>query len=144
MKIGLRAVSEGKAHTDALARLSDAPTERQRRRQQYKLANGGHERLAAAVDLSAADEQVAAREAWVAYSEQNPVSFEHGSVARCRIAVELVMSKLRSRTDGEPRGRPPRPVLAADRDLLKRVKADLHIRARHDPHGRSPGPGGGR
>jgi hypothetical protein len=71
VRIALRPVSGGEAHTDALARLSDAVAERQRRRQSYQDADGDPKRRAAAADLAAAEEQVAAREAWVAYIEQS-------------------------------------------------------------------------
>jgi hypothetical protein len=71
VRIALRPVSCGETHTDASARLTAALAERQRRRQQYQDADGDPARLAAAADLAAADEQVAAREAWVCYIEQS-------------------------------------------------------------------------
>ncbi len=69
--IPLRPVSGSQTHADAITRLSHALGERQRRRQHSQDVDSNSERMTAAVDLAAADEQVAAREAWVYYLEQS-------------------------------------------------------------------------
>jgi hypothetical protein len=58
------------AHQSALQRLDVARRERRRRRHAYEGAKGEPARKSAAAGLSAANEQLAAREAWVLWVER--------------------------------------------------------------------------
>jgi hypothetical protein len=58
------------AHTDAIERLDAARDDQERLRQADDAAQGTERELAADVDLSAANERVAASEAWLHYIER--------------------------------------------------------------------------
>ncbi|MFL5820465.1 MAG: hypothetical protein ACJ76S_07260 [Solirubrobacteraceae bacterium] len=60
----------GQAHADAIRRLDAARNDQDRRRQIEEDARGSAQKLCATVELSAADEQVAASEAWLSYIER--------------------------------------------------------------------------
>ena len=56
---------------EALERLDDARTERAARSERYEASRGSTNELSAAADLNAADEQFAAREAWLKWVERD-------------------------------------------------------------------------
>ena len=56
-------------HARAIERLDQAVDDRERSSEESKAAQGGPDDRTAAVALAAANEQVAAREAWVKYIE---------------------------------------------------------------------------
>ena len=58
------------AHESALQRLEAARHERDRKREAYEAAEDDPARSAAGGDLAAAQEQMAAREAWVSWVER--------------------------------------------------------------------------
>jgi hypothetical protein len=58
------------AHADAIQRLDAARGDQERLRQADEAAKGSKRELAADVDLSAANERVAASEAWLGYIER--------------------------------------------------------------------------
>ena len=69
MTLPRRPTSGGDVHTRAIERLDLAVDNRERSSEQSKAAQGGPDERTAAVALAAANEQVAAREAWVKYIE---------------------------------------------------------------------------
>jgi hypothetical protein len=64
-----RPVSGGDVHARAIERLRVAVDARERARAERDAAQGGPDERTAAVALAAANEQMAAREAWVEYIE---------------------------------------------------------------------------
>ena len=58
------------AHADAVERMDRARDERDRRSEQRDAASGSPGELAAAAELEAAEDQFAAREAWVKWVER--------------------------------------------------------------------------
>jgi hypothetical protein len=60
----------GEAHADAVERLDAARDDQHRMRQADDAAKGCERELVADVELSAANEQVAASEAWLHYIER--------------------------------------------------------------------------
>jgi hypothetical protein len=58
------------AHRDALQRLDAARDDQDRRRQDDDDAQGSDQGLSTGVELSAANERVAASEAWLSYIER--------------------------------------------------------------------------
>jgi hypothetical protein len=58
-------------HALALERLSTAQTERDRRADEYDAAAGSSGELAAFTELRAAEDQVAAREAWLLWMDRD-------------------------------------------------------------------------
>jgi hypothetical protein len=64
-----RPVSGGNVHARAIERLDLAVDDRERSSEESKAAQGGPHERTAAVALAAANEQMAAREAWVKYIE---------------------------------------------------------------------------
>jgi hypothetical protein len=62
----------GQAHVDAIDRLDAALDEQERRHDDSEAALGGPGEMVAATDLAAANEQVAARRAWLSYIEEGP------------------------------------------------------------------------
>jgi hypothetical protein len=62
-------VRGGEVHARAIARLDVAVADRERSREESDAAQGGPDERTAAVALAAANEQVAAREAWLKYVE---------------------------------------------------------------------------
>jgi hypothetical protein len=62
----------GQAHVDAIDRLDLALDEQERLSENDGLAKGGRDEVTAASDLAAANEQVAARRAWLSYIEEGP------------------------------------------------------------------------
>ena len=69
MTLPRRPVSGGAVHTRATERLELAVDNRERSSEQSKAAQRGPDERTAAVALAAANEQLAAREAWVKYIE---------------------------------------------------------------------------
>ena len=69
MTLPRRPVSGGGVHARAIERLDLAVDDRERSSEESKGAQGGPDERTAAVALAAANEQVAAREAWVKYIE---------------------------------------------------------------------------
>ena len=69
MTLPRRPTSGGDAHARAIERLDLAVDDRERSSQQSKAAQAGPDERTAAIALAAANEQVAAREAWVKYIE---------------------------------------------------------------------------
>jgi len=69
MTLPRRPVSGGDVHARAIERLDLAVDDRERSSEESKAAHGGPDERTAAVALAAANEQVAAREAWVKYIE---------------------------------------------------------------------------
>jgi hypothetical protein len=69
MTLTHRPITGSEAHTQATDRLGDALDEQARRNQRRDAAEGTSDELTAAVGVAAANEQVAAREAWVKYIE---------------------------------------------------------------------------
>ncbi len=69
MTLPHRPVRGGEVHARAIARLGLAVDDRQRSNEESDAAQGGPDERTAAVALAAANEQVAAREAWVKYIE---------------------------------------------------------------------------
>ena len=69
MTLPRRPVRGGDVHARAIERLEVAVDDRERSREESDAAQGGPDERAAAVALAAANEQVAAREAWVRYVE---------------------------------------------------------------------------
>jgi len=69
MTLQRRPVSGGDVHARAIERLDLAVDDRERSSKESKAAQGGPNEPTAAVALAAANEQVAAREAWVKYIE---------------------------------------------------------------------------
>ena len=69
MTLPRRPISGGDVHTRAIERLELAIDNRERSSEQSQAAQGGPDERTAAVALAAANEQVAAREAWVKYIE---------------------------------------------------------------------------
>jgi hypothetical protein len=70
MTLPRRPVSGGDVHARAIERLDLAVDDRERSSEESNAAHGGPDERTAAVVLAAANEQVAAREAWVKYIEQ--------------------------------------------------------------------------
>lgn len=62
---------ESETRVDAIGRLDGAREEQQRRAEQHDEARGSSNELAAQANLHAADEQFAAREAWVKWTERD-------------------------------------------------------------------------
>ena len=62
--------TDQQVHEDAVQRLDAARHERERLREADGEAEGTEEQLSAGVELSAANERVAAREAWLGYLER--------------------------------------------------------------------------
>jgi hypothetical protein len=69
MTLPRRPVSGGDVHARAIERLDLAVDDRERSSDESKAAQGGPDERTAAVALAAANERVAAREAWVNYIE---------------------------------------------------------------------------
>jgi hypothetical protein len=69
MTLPRRPVSGGDVHARAIERLDLAVDDRERSSEESKVALGGPDERTAAVALAAANEQMAAREAWVEYIE---------------------------------------------------------------------------
>ena len=69
MTLPRRPTRGGDAHARAIERLDLAVDDRKRSSQQSKAAQAGPDERTAAIALAAANEQVAAREAWVKYIE---------------------------------------------------------------------------
>lgn len=69
MTLPRRPTSGGGVHARAIERLDLAVADRERSSEESKAAQGGPDDRTAAVALAAANEQVAAREAWVKYIE---------------------------------------------------------------------------
>lgn len=69
MTLPRRPTSGGGVHARAIERLDLAVDDRERSSEESKAAQGGPDDRTAAVALAAANEQVAAREAWVKYIE---------------------------------------------------------------------------
>ena len=68
-QLARRPVSGGDVHARAIQRLELAIDDRERSSDQSQAAQGGPDERTAAVALAAANEQLAAREAWVKYIE---------------------------------------------------------------------------
>jgi hypothetical protein len=64
----------GEEHDRAERRLGAALSERRRSSDRYDAAVGGYARLLAAVDLHAADQEVAARDAWLRWVDDDGCS----------------------------------------------------------------------
>lgn len=62
----------GNEHDRAERRLGKALAEQQRLGDRYDAAVGGSARLLAAVDLRAASQEVAARDAWLRWVDEDP------------------------------------------------------------------------
>jgi hypothetical protein len=62
--------SGGEAHAEAIQRLDAARDDQHRRRQDDDDAQGSEREASAGVELSAANERVAASEAWLSYIER--------------------------------------------------------------------------
>jgi hypothetical protein len=60
----------GEAHADAIQRLDAALDDQKHLRQEDDEAQGSERELSAGVELSAANERVAASEAWLSYLER--------------------------------------------------------------------------
>jgi hypothetical protein len=69
MTLPRRPTTGGDVHARAIERLDVAVDARERLSEQSEAAQGGPDERTAAVALAAANEQVAAREAWVKYIE---------------------------------------------------------------------------
>ena len=69
MTLRRRPVRGGDVHARAIERLDAAVDDLQRSSEESDAAQGGRDERTAAVALAAANEQVAAREAWVTYIE---------------------------------------------------------------------------
>jgi hypothetical protein len=69
MTLPRRPVSGGDVHARAIERLDLAVDDRERSSEESKAAQGGPDERTAAVALAAANEQLAAREAWAKYIE---------------------------------------------------------------------------
>jgi hypothetical protein len=69
MTLPRRPVRGGDLHARAIERLDLAVDDRERSSEQSEAAQGGPDERTAAVALAAANEQLAAREAWVNYIE---------------------------------------------------------------------------
>jgi hypothetical protein len=69
MTLPRRPTRSGDVHARAIERLDVAVDARERLSEQSEAAQGGPDERTAAVALAAANEQVAAREAWVKYIE---------------------------------------------------------------------------
>jgi hypothetical protein len=69
MTLPRRPVSGGDVHARAIERLDLAVDDRERSSDESKAAQGGPDERTAAVALAAANEQLAAREAWAKYIE---------------------------------------------------------------------------
>jgi hypothetical protein len=69
MTLPRRPVRDGDAHARAIERLAVALEDREHSSDERDAADGRRDERAAAVALAAANEQVAAREAWVKYIE---------------------------------------------------------------------------
>jgi hypothetical protein len=69
MTLPRRPVRGGDVHARAIVRLDLAADDRKRLNEVSDAARGGAEKRTAAVALAAANEQLAAREAWVKYIE---------------------------------------------------------------------------
>jgi hypothetical protein len=61
----------GADHTGAVVRFKAAREERDRRAEQYDAASGSSSELPAFTELKAAEEQFAAREAWLKWVERD-------------------------------------------------------------------------
>jgi hypothetical protein len=61
---------ESKTRVEAVERLDEAREEQRQRLKQHHGARGSSSELAAQANLHAADDQVAAREAWVKWTER--------------------------------------------------------------------------
>lgn len=59
------------ARMDAIERLQEARDEQQRRAEQHDAARGSSGELSAQVELQGAEEQFAAREAWVQWTRRD-------------------------------------------------------------------------
>ena len=70
MTLPHRPVRGGEVHADAIERLDVAVDDCERSSEESIAAEGGPDERTAAVALAAANEQVAAREAWVTYIER--------------------------------------------------------------------------
>ena len=70
MSLPLSPRNGGEAHTDAVERLDAARDDQHRMREADDAARGTDRELAADVELSAANERVAASEAWLHYIER--------------------------------------------------------------------------
>ena len=69
MTLPRRPTGGGDVHARAIERLDVAVHHRERLSEQSEAAHGGADERTAAVELAAANEQVAAREVWVKYIE---------------------------------------------------------------------------
>jgi hypothetical protein len=69
MTLPRRPVRGDEVHARAIERLDVAVDDRERACEQSEAAHGGPDERTAAVALAAANEQLAAREAWVKYIE---------------------------------------------------------------------------
>ena len=69
MTLPHRPVRGGDVHARAIARLEVAIDDRERSSKERDAAQGGPDDRTAAIALAAANEQMAAREAWVKYVE---------------------------------------------------------------------------
>jgi hypothetical protein len=69
MTLPQRPVRGGEVHAHAIERLDAALDARERSIQECETADGGPDERTSAVALAGANEQVAAREAWVHYIE---------------------------------------------------------------------------
>jgi len=69
MTLPRRPVSGGEVHAQAIQRLDQAVDDREHSSEQSQAAQGGPDERTTAVALAAANEQVAASEAWVKYIE---------------------------------------------------------------------------
>jgi hypothetical protein len=69
MTMPRRPITGGETHTQAIERLDVAVADQAHRSQDNDASHGTSRELTAAFDLAAANEQVAAREAWVKYIE---------------------------------------------------------------------------
>ena len=70
MTLPHRPVRGSDVHARAIARLDAAIEDRERSSKERDAAQGGPDDRTAAIALAAANEQLAAREAWVKYIEQ--------------------------------------------------------------------------
>lgn len=62
---------DSKTHAEAIERLDQAREEQRRRLKQHDAARGLSDELTARADLRAADDDLAARDAWVKWTERN-------------------------------------------------------------------------
>ena len=64
-------MERARANSPDVQRFEAAREERDRRAQEYSAASGSPEELPASVELNAAEEQLAAREAWLEWTESD-------------------------------------------------------------------------